>query len=48
MLDAALAQQLRQSVALEELEATLTTVRHDVGVTVRPEALAGKPAAANQ
>ena len=37
-----LAQQLKQSVAAEELEATLDALRDDVGVTVRREALEKK------
>jgi peptidyl-prolyl cis-trans isomerase D len=37
-----LAQQLRQSVAMEELEATLNGLREDVGVTVRRDALEKK------
>ena len=39
-----LAQQLKQSVALEELEATLNSLRDEVGVTVRRDALERKPA----
>jgi peptidyl-prolyl cis-trans isomerase D len=39
-----LAQQLRQSVAMEELEASLNSLRDDVGVTVRRESLEKKPA----
>jgi peptidyl-prolyl cis-trans isomerase D len=37
-----LAQQLRQSVAMEELEASLNSLRENVGVTVRREALEKK------
>jgi peptidyl-prolyl cis-trans isomerase D len=37
-----LAQQLRQSVAMEELEATLNSLREDIGVTVRRDALERK------
>ena len=39
-----LAQQLKQSVAAEELEATLSSLRDEVGVTVRRDALERKPA----
>jgi peptidyl-prolyl cis-trans isomerase D len=39
-----LAQQLRQSVAMEELEAALNGLREDVGVTVRRDALERKAA----
>jgi vacuolar-type H+-ATPase subunit D/Vma8 len=39
-----LSQQLRQSVALEELEATLNSLREEVGVTVRRDALEKKAA----
>jgi peptidyl-prolyl cis-trans isomerase D len=39
-----LGRQLKQSVAMEELEATLNSLREDVGVTVRRGALDGKPA----
>jgi hypothetical protein len=39
-----LGQQLKQSVAMEELEATLNSLREDVGVTVRRGALEGKAA----
>jgi len=38
----ALAGQLRQAVAMEELEATLSTLREKVGVTVRKDALEKK------
>jgi peptidyl-prolyl cis-trans isomerase D len=38
-----LAGQLRQSVAMGELEASLNSLRGDVGVSVRPEALEAKP-----
>lgn len=37
-----LAQQLKQSVAAEELEATLNSLRDDVGVTIRRDALEKK------
>ena len=39
----ALSGQLRQAVAMEELEATLSTLRDQVGVTVRKDALDKKP-----
>jgi len=39
-----LGRQLKQSVAMEELEATLNSLREDVGVTVRRGALEGKAA----
>jgi peptidyl-prolyl cis-trans isomerase D len=40
----AMAGQLRQSVAMEELESSLTSLRERVGVTVRRDALEKKPA----
>ena len=40
----AMAGQLRQSVAMEELESTLSSLRARVGVTVRKDALEKKPA----
>lgn len=39
----AMAGQLRQSVAMEELESTLSSLRQRVGVTVRKDALEKKP-----
>ena len=41
---AQLGQQLRETVAMEELEAALATLRDKVGVTVRRDALEKKPA----